>query len=120
MPKAIPTTVVLRPDFERAILSTSEIETFLTELVGEGADLAKKSAAYRTGHLAGGIEGQVLIPQDRDAAGRFKPGAGYVGRVVAADFKALWLEYGTKNTRAQPFLIPTLEALVPGSTITRR
>jgi len=111
MPKNLGTTVILRPDFERAILRSTDVEGFLQELADEAAEYAKDSAAYRSGHLEGGIEAQVVLSDDS---------GGLVGRVVSKDFKSLWLELGTRRTRAQPYLLPALEAVVPGVNISRR
>ncbi len=113
--------VVIDPAFERKFLRTEPIRALLEPLVETMAQHARSSAAYRKGILRGGISTDVLIDTGaRDAGGRFASGGGYVGRVTSHDFKTVWLEYGTRHMRAEPFLVPALIATVPGAMITRR
>lgn len=63
----------------------------------KGEDVIKASEAdapFRTGHLAGSLAGEWIQREDGT----------WVYRVIAQDFKAGWIEFGTENTEAQHFL----------------
>lgn len=108
----------LDPGFEAQVLRSSDTRELLRPLTEEARDRAERHAARRKGYLVEGITAEVVV-ESGDRGPGFS-GAGYVGRVVSHDFKSVWLEYGTRRTRAQPFLVPALAETLPGAPIHRR
>lgn len=111
---------VEEPGFEAQILRSSSMRDLLRGLGEQVLAHAESSAAFRKGYLREGITLEVGINAGRGDGGRFVAGDRYTARVVSHDFKTVWLEYGTRRTRAQPFLVPALVAVLPGATIARR
>lgn len=84
-----------------AMLRSVEVVGAIVPIGEEVTDLAKDLAPKRTEHLANSIHGG-LVEKD----GKI------VYRVQADDFKARWIEFGTVNMDAEPFLGPAAMAKV--------
>lgn len=63
---------------------------------------AEAGAPHLTGHLAGSLAGEWIQREDGT----------WVYRVIAQDFKARWLEFGTENMEGQHFLAEAAVATV--------
>lgn len=87
------------PGFEAALLRSGFVAAALeVEAKALAADAARR-APRLSGRLADSIEGGTRLTE-----------RGFVGVVVVRDFKALWVENGTRRTRAHPYLRPAIRA----------
>lgn len=82
-------------------LHSLEVEAAVEPIGREVVDLAKELAPKRTEHLANSIKGEWVIEDGRK-----------VYRVAAHDFKGGWIEFGTINMDAEPYLGPAAAQVV--------
>lgn len=101
----------MNPGFEDRIMVSPAVREWVGKLTEDVRDTAEELAPFLTGHLESAIEAVVEFDGSR---GR------WVGRVVSKDFKTIWNEFGTKHSRAKPFLRTALTRRLPGArTISR-
>lgn len=82
-------------------LHSLEVEAAVTPIGHAVVEAAKELAPKRTEHLANSIEGEWVIEGGRK-----------VFRVAAKDFKGGWIEFGTVNMNAEPYLGPAAMQIV--------
>lgn len=85
MPGFIPNPHFLRSEVARLACAAKGAEVITA---------SEADAPHRTGHLAGSLAGEWIQREDGT----------WVYRVIAQDFKAGWVEFGTENMEAQHFL----------------
>lgn len=84
-----------------AFLRSEAVRHYVSPIGAAVVDEARREAPHRLGYLADSIEGHWT-----------EDGGRLVFRVAAHDFKARWLEFGTVNMEAEPFLGPAALAIV--------
>lgn len=85
MPGFIPNPLFLRSETARLACATKADDVIKA---------SEEDAPHRTGHLAGSLAGEWIRREDGT----------WVYRVIAQDFKAGWIEFGTENMEGQHFL----------------
>lgn len=97
-------TYIPNPKFAAEYAASTDALAMVEALATEAAPLARDLAATDTGDLAESVEASAAVV-DGIAT----------GRVSAGNFKAGWLEFGTRRSdsggRAQPFLRPAVSAV---------
>lgn len=78
-----------------SFLHSLEVEVAVEPLGHQVVERAQENAPKRTEHLANSIEGSWVVDGGRK-----------VFRVAALDFKGGWIEFGTVNMTAEPYLGP--------------
>lgn len=95
---------VPNPGFALAALRSSAVKNKLEALVEEGArrasELAPDDPATGSPDLHSSVVGEVILT-----------GQGYLGRVIATDYKGMFYEFGTSRNEPRPFLRPALEGM---------
>lgn len=99
------TGFVVDPGFERDLMRSGFVHDLLEDEAEEvallAAELAPDDPSTTAPDLPSSIGAEVVMTD-----------TGWVGRVVAADFKSAWYEEGASGVAARPFLRPALERLV--------
>lgn len=90
------------PAFKGALLRSAGVRDALQDRVGAAAELASQLApddpATTGKDLHSSVVGDVGMTAD-----------GWLGRVVALNFKAPWFEFGARGVPKRPFLRPAVE-----------
>lgn len=87
------TTFTPNPTFEREFLASRDVRDMVivkARAVEEQARKLAESDAYRTGHYAKSFYSTALLRDYR-----------WIGRVYNTDFKAWWIEFGTKYAEGE-------------------
>jgi HK97 gp10 family phage protein len=90
-----------------------ELSHAFAEIAPELASAISEAAPKDTGRLAAASTGQVSRDQLAVAVGYSPKRAGFRRAWLKGGFEALWAEFGTKHSRAQPFISPTFQRLLP-------
>jgi len=97
--------IKLDPAFERELLRSDFVRDRLDDAAKKAAAIAADRApddpATSTKDLRSSIRGETELGPD-----------GWVGRVVAGDWKAAWYEIGATGVPARPYLRPAVEQTV--------
>lgn len=85
----------------KSFLHSAEVKRTITPIGVAVIAAARENAPRLTGHLADSIDGEWVEDGGRE-----------VFRVAAHDFKGHWIEFGTVNMTAEPYLGPAAMDIV--------